>query len=46
MNFVSVYVMVNFAAVVDLGAVMLIIGDGGAVNFVAFGLHKDIKKDI
>ena len=27
-------------------AVMLIIGDGGAVNFVAFGLHKDIKKDI
>ena len=46
MNFVSVYVMVTFAPVVDLGAVMLIIGDDAAVNVVALGLHKDIMKDI
>ena len=46
MNFVRVYAMVTFAPMVDLGAVMLIIGNDAAVNVVALWPHKDIKKDI
>ena len=30
----------------SLSLLMLIVGDGAAVNFVEWGLHKDIKKDI
>ena len=45
MVFVILHLMVTFAAVIDLGAVMLIIGNGAAVNVVELELHKDIKKD-
>ena len=37
--FVIFHLMVTFAAVIDLGAVMLIIGDGAAVNVVELGLQ-------
>ena len=36
--FVIVHLMVTFAAVIDLGAVMLITGNGAAVNVVELGL--------
>ena len=39
MVFLIFHLMVTFAAVIDLGAVMLIIGDGAAVNVVELGLH-------
>ena len=38
MVFVIVHLMVTFAAVIDLGAVMLITGNGAAVNVVELGL--------
>ena len=43
---VIVHLMVTFAAVIDLGVVMLIIGNGAALNVVESRLHKDMKKDI